>query len=284
MKSTEIHPFLFFDNYFNKEIYSDYNDMLLELTEKLYFDSSDIIEKTNEYVIVNNVYHQEDIPSDTLTFKFNDFIENKITSEIQISKQLIEKIFLNRMSDGLEIDGLLRFLKIKLESYRNIKAFNDFKLVGEIVKELLEFIKQFKRIEIKHQHLYSFTFLANTPELKNQKLNYLYNKLTEKQPLIFCTKIEFLNAFSGKEIENGIHWLVKGKSKVTSKVSLFYFMEELISHKFISPNIIPDLNKYVQYIFRDCDGNELKNLKQSKSTISQNTTQKDRIDSIISQL
>jgi hypothetical protein len=65
---------------------------------------------------------------------------------------------------------------------------------------------------------------------------------------------------------------------------LFYFIYKLIEKRILAKSYLLDLNKYVKYVFRDKDGKEFKNLKQSKSTISNNPTSKDRIDTIISSL
>ena len=68
---------------------------------------------------------------------------------------------------------------------------------------------------------------------------------------------------------------------MTSKSSLFYFLEQLNQENFIQEVPSYDLNKKVEYVFRDIDGNPLKNIRQSKSNNSTSPTGKEQIDQIL---
>ncbi len=114
----------------------------------------------------------------------------------------------------------------------------------------------------------------------------LYTELTthKPNPIIECHKEDFINAFTGKEVKEGIKWLIVGKNKQISKPSIFHFIDKLINLGFISASILNDYNKYVKYIFRDSNGNELKNIKQSKLDFSDTPQGSSLIDNILHSL
>ena len=281
MKSTVEHPFAFFDTYFEKEIHNDLKEFYQNITEELYFNHVDNIDRVKHTIKVLNLYHQDEIKSDYITFSFEGAIKSKLTSEIKHSKNFIEQGFEKRFSDKKEVKAYANFLRIKLNFLSENKVFNEFSFLTTYFEEFYILINRYSKETKSYQFIPSFKLLADNPK---EKINTLFGLLTEIPSMINCTEEEFEKAFTGQEVEQGIHWLVIGKSKQISKVSLFYLVEKLIEHEFISSSILVDLSKYVKYVFRDSKGDELKNLKQSKATYSKNVTAKARIDGIISSL
>lgn len=118
------------------------------------------------------------------------------------------------------------------------------------------------------------------------QLAFLYIELIKKRCISEDTpKDLFKRAFSNDATEPlKIKWIIFGKNKVTSKSSLFHFIELLISYKFLSMDEYDSssmLYSKLINMFVDCNGNDLKNLKQSKAQRSQNPIEDERLRSII---
>lgn len=105
----------------------------------------------------------------------------------------------------------------------------------------------------------------------HQQLEFFHQQLIDNKFIAADTPIgHFKVAFSGYEniIPLKIKWIAKGKNKLISKTSLFYFIELLVSNSFLLTSERGDtgiLYNNLQNIFVDADGNNLKNLKQSNS-------------------
>lgn len=284
MKSTAENPFAFLEWYFEKQIEKDLKEFYINITEELYFNNVDEVDKTTHSVKVLNIHHKDEIDSEYLTFTFESSIKSKLNAEIQNTINLIEQEFQKRFSDKKEVKAYADFLRIKIRHIESFKTIKEFSFLEKYLAQIKDTVNRYSA-EVKfYGFTPSFTLLAENEKDQQEKIEKLYNLLIEPPSLINSTKEEFFNAFTGKEVAGGIHWLVIGKSKSISKSSLFYFINELINEKHLSPSIINDLNKYVLFTFRDNSGKELKNLKQSKATISNNPAQKERIDTIISSL
>ncbi|QYJ68784.1 hypothetical protein [Flavobacterium litorale] len=284
MKSTAENPFAFFEWYLKKQIELDLEEFYKNITEELYFNNVDEIDKKTHKVRVLNISHKDNIDSEYLTFSFEGSIKRKLNNETQNSINFLEQEFQKRFSDKKEVKAYADFLRIKIKHIESFNAFKEFHFLNDYLSQIKDTINRYST-EVK---LYGFTpsfeLLAENEKEQQDKIQKLYESLTESPSLINATKQEFFNAFTGKEVAYGIHWLVIGKNKRVSKPSLFHFVIKLIDENHLSPSIIHDLNKYVLYTFRDNNGEELKNLKQSKSYVSKNPTQKDRIENIISSL
>lgn len=132
--------------------------------------------------------------------------------------------------------------------------------------------------------LNSFCWDALTDIEREEQLQHLYILLTENPAVIESTQEDFINAFSQKKMENGIKWLIIGKNRQFSKSALFYFVNFLNDETYINKISPTELNKKVEYIFRDNEGNYLKNIRQSKNYSSTTPAGKERLDIIFSQI
>ena len=70
-----------------------------------------------------------------------------------------------------------------------------------------------------------------------------------------------------KEVKYGIKWLDKTITKKdTNKGSLIGFINLLIKGNFINDIKEKEYNDAIVYVFRDFNGNKLKNIRQAKSS------------------
>lgn len=106
--------------------------------------------------------------------------------------------------------------------------------------------------------------LGNNERIED--LTNLYLLLVKSPPIIQCTEEEFINAFNQNKVEKGIKWLLIGKNNLVSKSSLIYFINYLNDQSYINTVSSTELNKKIEYVFRDDKGNVLKNIRQSKNT------------------
>lgn len=284
MESTAEFPLAFFDWYLENEIQRDLKKFYTNITEELYFNNTDEIDNVNHIIKVLNIHHDE-VASEYITFSFEHSSKSKLKQEVKRAKEFIELGFQKRFSDKKEVRAYADFLRIKLNSLFSNSACKEFPFLLSYLGQLDSLIDQYSKQSTNYSYTPSFVFIAKTPEEQLSKIKTLYKQLHEKPSVICCSLEEFINAFTGKEIDEGINWLITGKNKnYVSKPSLLYFLDELIDKRFLSRSIINDLYKFIRYVFRDHKGNELKNLKQSREAMSDNPASKDRIDIIISSL
>ena len=238
-------------------------------------------EITNEFICEIQVHDFDTV--------FNSDIEQNY--EIAKSKidELILEVVLKDKSPERFIDHQIVLLNdLLLKTYT---LYLDRPILKKSIKRLLKHLQKKKlsttidvstphQVEIDNFSSYSFYWDSANPEDTIPNLEKFYSLLTAPPALIECSKEEFINAFTMRKVTSGIKWLVKGDNKLISKSSLLYFVSRLTEEGLI--NEIPNsFNKTIEYIFRDSSGELLKNIKQTKSTSSQNPAQKDRIDFII---
>ena len=277
MKSTLENPLSFFDYYFDNGINKD----VVDYKQTMEAVDNHISELSSEKTPLEYRYSSE--PA-SYTMSLEEWISSAIKNEVKLSKEFIEQGFEKRFSNKKEVRAYADFLRLKCNELKNRKEYNVYPFLSSILERFLEQINQYSKDSKQYSFTPSFNLIADSTESKKKKIEKLYTLLTETPAIIESTEEEFTKAFNGEEIVVGIYWLVKARNKLTSKTSLFYFIEQLINNDYLSRSIISDLNKYVKYVFRDDLGKEFKNLKQSKSTVSQKVTSQDRIDTIISQL
>lgn len=285
MRSTAEHPLAFFDWYLEDEISKDLKKFYSDITEELHFNNVDEIDKLNHIVKVLNIHELGGVKSEYITFSFEGKIKSKLVKEVKLTKGFIELGFQERFSDKKEVKAYADFLRIKLSSFFNKKIYKEFSFLHSYFEQFNDLVNQYSKQSTNYSYTPSFVLIAESPKEQLTKIKALYELLNEKPSIITCSVEEFINAFTGKEIDEGINWLIRGKNKNhVSKPSLLYFLDKLIDKGALSPNIIYDLYKFIRYVFRDHKGDELKNLKQSREAMSDNPASKDRIDTIISSL
>lgn len=281
MNSTKENPLAFFDDYFENQIYKDLENFYHPESYHN-VDGVDSInwDKTNHIISITYI----DQPNKLIYDKFEDRVIEKLDKEIKVSISFIEQNFKDKFSDKLEVNSIAEFLRIKLKTQRKYISINEFKFLDFYFTKIEKVLNSYSNRIINYNFTLSFNLLSESSVSQMDKIEKLFSLLTQSPSLINCKKNEFKKAFTGKQLDEGIHWLVVARNNQTSKVSLFYFINQLILNNHLDSIILNDLNKYVKYVFRDFKGNEFKNLKQSKATFSQKTSSKDRIDDIISSL
>lgn len=159
-------------------------------------------------------------------------------------------------------------LKIKNSiSNKNSKAYQDNLIIEDYCED-------------------SFDWDSFNEEDKINSIKRLYQLLTTQPPIIFATEEDFINAFTGKEINSGINWLLETKNGHTSKSSLIYFIHQLKEENYIKDFDKKSFGRRIEYVFRDYNGRPLKNIKQSLNDFNKKETcdESNRIDEIISQI
>ena len=235
-----------------------------------------------------------------VTHDFNKSFNSKINSEFINAKKSIDNIVLSISYKGVNPKEfiniqilLLKDLFIKTDSFYIDKPIVKNAIVGLINyiqdKYLAEKIISINPnspnlIEIEDYSEFSFNWDSLNPEDTVPNIEKLYSLLIQSPALIESSKEDFINAFTMRKVTNGIKWLVTGKNGIISKSSLFYFIEKLIEETLVNDVPSTQLNKKIEYLFRDSSNNRLNNIRQSKSTNSNTPAQKERIDTILNSL
>ncbi len=276
--NTDIHPFNSFEWFLDEQIYKELRK----------FDDADLASK-ELYGLIKHIDKEKlqitfDSYDGICTYNFETDIKSQLKPKILNTIEIIEAGFEKRFKDKKEVKAYANFLRIKLDTLSKKDTVAKFSFLNTYIEQFQTLINQYSQQSINYSFVPSFELLSDAPKNQLTTIKSLYLSLTESPSMINCSEEEFVKAFTGQELDEGIHWLVLGKNKKYSKPSLFYLINNLIDANFISKTIINDLNKYVGYVFRDNHGNYIENIKQSKSYISKNPASKDRIDSIIEQL
>jgi hypothetical protein len=222
--------------------------------------------------------------SDNITYDFYNYFQNVIESETQKSKYLFNSIIHRLSFNGqpsneyiLLQKTILINLKSKAENY-----YSTYPFVSSKLNELSTFIENFDYSNLKKcSNSYSWDCFNEMDKIN--LISNFYN-LLKNNKIINSSLGEFTNAFTNGDVTNGIKWLVNGKNKETSKFSIFYLIDQLQTQNFIEDINSNDYNKKIEYVFRDKDGEILKNIRQSKSYFLKGSYSYTIIDNILSQL
>ncbi|QOG03493.1 hypothetical protein [Flavobacterium sp. MDT1-60] len=300
MKNEIKQPCIFFESLLEADKCNDLKKKFISNFEQEFgtMNIKSINEQTGVIEIWNSYTDEftKEVIAEILVYDFETYFNSEIEENFQTAKsridELILEVILNDKSPERFIDHqiiLLNNLLVKTDTF-----YLDRPILRKSIKGLIKHLRKKKSsttidisapnlVEIDDFSSYSFNWDSANPEDTIPNLEKFYSLLTAYPALIECSKEEFINAFTKRKVTNGIKWLVKGDNKLISKSSLLYFVSRLTEEGVI--NEIPSsFNKTIEYIFRDSSGELLKNIKQTKSTSSQNPAQKDRIDSIIDSL
>lgn len=143
MKSTAEHPLAFFDWYLENEIYKDLKEFYKHITEELYFNNSEVIDKEAHIIRVFNIHNLGETNAEYITFSFEGSIKPKLKQEIKQSKEFIEFGFQKRFSDKDEVKSYADFLRIKRNSFSSNKAYNEFSFLASYFNLLDKVINQY---------------------------------------------------------------------------------------------------------------------------------------------
>lgn len=201
-------------------------------------------------------------------------IETEITKIVKSNSnpneylKLVSKrigIILKKASASHNQLNILPFLKEFQQQFDTLKNFKDFSTS-----------KNFLRAN-------SYNWYGKDQDENLSQIKKLFDLLTKSPPLIDCTKQEFIDAFTNQPVKSGIKWLVTGRSKQISKPSLFYLIDLLVEKELLDFQD-SEYNSKIEYVFRDQFGNTIKNIRQSKSSKTNNPSRADRINEIIDEL
>ncbi|MFC4382677.1 hypothetical protein [Chryseobacterium bernardetii] len=246
------------------------------------------IDKEKMQVSILKDYYTDD-ENPVQTFAFSEEAGNMVLnllnkgfSNVNKALELQRKLSKNKVLiylNSLNIQLTEIFTKALIDKYTFLDQYRTiaFQNIEELVFQEKE---QFPSFPPLH-------FIVKEGENVISKLETLYSLLIDHS-LIYCTKEDFIKAFTGQKIDKGIHWIAKSpKNNTTNKPLLVYFFRQLIDNRRIEASYLNDENYYLPALFRNKDGSEFtsKQLSSAKYGMSGNkSSQQELIDDIISQL
>ncbi len=179
MKSTAEHPFLFFDDYFENQIQKDLKEFYTNITEELYFNNIEEIDKVRHIIKVPNIHHKEEVQADYITFSFEGSIKSKLKREINTTKKIIENEFQKRFADKKEIVGYADFLKIKLKQVLNKSSLKEFNFLFEYFEQISDLINHFSgnNIEFDSESTNNQTYINSSFSVKSNIKKSIFSDL-----------------------------------------------------------------------------------------------------------
>ncbi len=286
MKSTSDFPLKYFEWLFEEGIFKELKEFY-----STPFDELGHIRNINKNEHIVTFLDIDKTSSKTIenTYSFEKFIDLKLQKELRLSKDLIELRFQSIYSNKKEVKAFHEILMIKIDGLKKLKSLQEFKWLKDYISQIEKTANNFLKpiSQSGGEYHYSLRLQGESKEHIDNKIDKLYQLLTNDPPFISCNKEEFKRAFTGKELHNGIHWLVKTKNKIHyNKRSLVYFVERLIDHNHLSSATNDNINKHLGYTFRNGDGTELGNTRDAvaKTYKDSNVTGKERLNEIISSL
>ena len=261
-------PLLYFDVLLESNKYdqmkNDYMDKYLEERGNLKFENSKF--DYDKGIII------EDEQTDLSYFYM---FKNLIVDNIRITKNKFDKILLEMAIKNIDST---QFLQLNIASLTSliIKADN-FYANQPFLSNTLMVLKKDLEIKLNPHQLYNnnkdskissfeWDYFKENEEATQLIIEKLYDGLLNLK-LIEGAKEDFINGFMKKEVKYGIKWLDKTNTKKdTNKGSLIGFINLLIKGNFINDIKEKEYNDALVYVFRDFNGNKLKNIRQAKSS------------------
>lgn len=290
------------------------------ISDYLEFKSGDIINiDQQEGIIVENRYFYDEISKDWIqdigTLKFENVFNDEFKKEIKIFKEYLLNKILDISSTGISTETFLNQIYSKIQtylqktsSYYTLYPFIRFELERLLAfileqmpkKENLTKVKENsisrKAMRLPHNshnesnyfHQDSFNWDSINEDDKISQIKNLFQLLTKLPAIISADESDFINAFTQKNVQAGITWLLEGKSRKTNVASICYLINKLQEEGFIDDFSSTDFGKKIKYVFRDKEGLEFvpNNLKSSISDFRKTylCDYSERIDDIISEI
>lgn len=261
-------PLLYFDVLLESNKYdqmkNDYMDKYLEERGNLKFENSKF--EYDKGIII------EDEQTDLSYFYM---FKNLIDDNIRITKNKFDKILLKMAIENIDSTKFLQMhissltsLIIKADNFYANQPFLSNTLM--VLKEDLEIKLDPNQLSDKYKDnkisSFEWDYFKENEEATQLIIEKLYDGLLNLK-LIEGTKEDFINGFMKKEVKYGIKWLDKTNTKKdTKKGSLIGFINLLIKGNFINDIKEKEYNDAIVYVFRDFNGNKLKNIRQAKSS------------------
>lgn len=290
------------------------------ISDYLEFKSGDIINiDQQEGIIVENRYLYDEISKDWIqdigTLKFENVFNDEFKKEIKIFKEYLLNKILDISSTGISTETFLNQIYSKIQTYlqKTSSYYTLYPFIRFELERLLAFIleqmpkkenltkvkensisRQAMRLphnshnESNYFHQDSFNWDSINEDDKISQIKNLYQLLTKLPAIISADESDFINAFTQKNVQAGITWLLEGKSRKTNVASICYLINKLQEEGFIDDFSSTDFGKKIKYVFRDKEGLEFvpNNLKSSISDFRKTylCDYSERIDDIISEI
>lgn len=224
-----------------------------------------------------------------------DTIKDEINRESSLAIEKIRIDILETTKAGNSPHFYIKEIEQRINRLNELanKNFPNYPIIKEVLLKIKNSISNNKNSKAYQDNLIiedycedSFDWDSFNEEDKINSIKRLYQLLITQPPIIFATEEDFINAFTGKEINSGIHWLLETKNGHTSKSSLIYFIHQLKEESYIKDFDKKSFGRRIEYVFRDYNGRPLKNIKQSLNDFrnKENCDESNRIDEIISQI
>lgn len=301
-----INPLQYFEVLFTEEKSQNLKRMMI--SDRLELVGENLIKVDTVRGIITSKefsYNGSDFIENECIWTFDTTFENQINSEIVFLKQFILDKSLEISLEGKNTKLFLEQLIIKFEFYK-LKAkslYAPYSFVQKLLSSFLIFLEEQKPkvVETNERisasaNIYPFATPASqnsnysdssfkwdliNPEDAGEQLIKLYKLLVQSPPMIECSMQQFIDAFTEKEVQTGIKWMLTSvKNRQPSKVSLIYFIKQLIERSDLEDDQI-NFNRKIEYVFRDYNGGTFQNIKQSKSQMSDTPDHYMRIDELI---
>ncbi|WP_372482895.1 hypothetical protein AB9J70_12030 [Elizabethkingia anophelis] len=209
------------------------------------------------------------------TLTFNSDFTRRLTLELSKAKENIDKNVIIITSNNISPD---EFLKIQLRVINSLLLKTNILYINQpCVKQAItdlnnHIINKYNVSSLLHitdevnVNSFNWDYFDNQENDIREKISSLYNELIAIN-IISGTENDFVNGFMGKPVLEGIRWLPRTKDdKNTAKSTLFSFIDYLMNENFILKLNGKEYNDAIEYVFRDYNGNMLKNIRQSKSS------------------
>jgi hypothetical protein len=247
MKSTAEHPLAFFDWYLENEINKDLKEFYKHITEELYFNNVDKIDKTNHTIKVRNTLHDE-VESEFITYSFHGSIKSKLSEEISQTRNLIELGFQTRFSNVEKVNAYADFLRIKLGSSFNKSICKEFTFLTSYFEQLNSLINQYSTTTNSSSRILSFYFdMLFINNIQSVKDSFLGNSTLQ---------------------EKGYSYLQEYK---------YYMKEEMVEDNGTTPVFVTDIIKKEDFLERLINFENTSIYKTIEVKVSKIKTEKDKV-------
>lgn len=267
--------------------------MITDKTSFEFFDwlltydrSDDLKQPYSEYFLKFNTPETHNSETGELedwdsAFGYSDYLKALC---LENSKKIIDTVASHWQDPTKTFEEKTRYLQSKKTKAEILQVaaknfYKNFPFVEESLTRIVNYIDEINFLPPTASsglsHL-SFKWIATS-----EQLSQLFELLTASPAVIDCSRIEFENAFQGREVSEGIKWLKTTNRGEPLKSLLIYFITQLQDLELIEEFEPRSLASRITYIFKDSNNNEIKNLKQSISSFTGFPKDQELIDEIL---
>lgn len=230
------------------------------------------------------ITYWSDFSQNEVKYSFRTYFESKINFEAIQAYLSFKKSVFSISADGKTPDF---YIESVIKSLENLIAqtkefFLSYPQIIQVLENLNHRIKTTfplditKKVKTNYhcaENIFSHNASENSftwneyheEEANVNQIKKIFKLLTQSPAIIIAEETDFVNAFTGRKVTNGIWWLLQGKNSLTNTCTICYLIRKLEIENYIEEFESKNFAKKLVYVFRKNDGSQFKLTSMTQS-------------------